>query len=705
MLKLFKKLIPLLLVAALCVGVLAGCGTVYSASPLEGGLPQGEVTSNGGFVVQKGDYIYFINGSADYSADNTYGDVVKGSLMRITVSALESGDYSSAQTVVPLLVVSQDFTSGVYIYGDYVYYATPNTLGTMQGEVQSSYLDFKSTRLDGTGTMRHYYVQVTDNATVYRYVQAEDGTVYLVYVDSAETEIHSYNTATGTDTALVSGYSDYALNADDRTDPTIYYTMPVVKKNTYTASSGGEQYSYNQLYRVSAFATESPYDETDMTGYTDSSLDEGDENYRMEYVNLGTLVLDGVGNDRDAYTATPFNRDWTEEVRDQIVSSAGYSYDIVKYTAGGVVFTQTNLDQNQAFVYRLDDAAYTAVQGWNSITANPARGANASDGDAITPVSVTTTNPTESALFYTVEENGAEVLYYIYVSDGTITRVRVSETATAANDYIEESVDIAKQQTDASLLFLQDGYLYYSMAGTNGNALYRLRYDGTADQYNILEGDAYDNDDYKPTRYLEIDYNSSWYAPEIVAGNLFFCNAESYSENYVYTMANPANNADLVALNERYDDTQTLIDDIAENFSDASNLAQYYYYAENLDAVLDTEGDYYDQYEQEDLDLAQAFANCEDVSSRFHLNFTSLKEGETFYNVRSAFYTMLGTVAEADDETIQDALKTDLLLADDTATDDTGWTWQWAAIFVPVGVVVIAAAVVTAVLVRRRKRR
>ena len=670
MLKLFKKLIPLLLAAALCAGLFIGCSASYAADPLEGGLPQGEVSSNGGFVVQKGNYVYFINGSADYSGDNTYGDVVKGSLMRIAVSALESGDLAAAQTVVPLLVVSQDYTSGVYIYGDYVYYATPNTLGTMQGEVQSSYLDFKSTKLDGTETMRHYYVQVTDNTTVYRYVQGEDGTVYLLYVDSAATEIRSYNTATGEETVLAAGYTDYVLNEDDRTDPTVYYTMPVVKKNTYTAASGGEQYSYNQLYRVSAFTTQSPYGETDMTGYTDSSLDEGEDGYTMEYVNLGTLVLDGVGGDRDAHTVTPFNRDWAETL--SINSSAGYTYALVKYAAGGLVFTRTNLDQSQAFVYRLDDAAFAAAKDWNSVTANPTVGVSA--GGAIAPVAVTTANAGENALFYTAD--GA--LYYIYVSEGSIVRVKVSSDP-ADKDYIAETVTLAKQQTDAALLYLDGGYLYYSMAGTNGNALYRLRYDGQAAQYNIFEGAAYDNDDYKPTRYLEIDYNSSWYEPEIVAGRLFFCNAESYAENYVYTLQNPADNAALAALNERYEDTQDVIDEIGESFAEASDLAQYYYYAESLAVVLDENGDHFSLYEQEDLDLAQAFAGCADASSRFHMNFTALKDGEKAYNVQSAFYRRLGALSEEDAETIEDALKADLLLSETTEETSTDESEETAA--------------------------
>ena len=50
----------------------------------------GEVVSNGGFVVEKGNYVYFINGVEAYSSDNTYGTPVKGALMRIAKSDLEA---------------------------------------------------------------------------------------------------------------------------------------------------------------------------------------------------------------------------------------------------------------------------------------------------------------------------------------------------------------------------------------------------------------------------------------------------------------------------------------------------------------------------------------------------------------------------------------------------------------------------------------
>ena len=703
MLKLCKKLIPLLLAAALCIGVLAGCAASYTRTGLEGGDPAGEVSSNGGFVVQKGDYVYFVNGAEEYSADNTFGKVVKGSLMRIKASDLADGNVAAAQTVVPSLIVSQDYSSGIYIYGDRVYYASPNVLGDMSGEVQNTYLDFKSSKLDGSETMRNYYVQVSDNTTVYRYVMVGE-TVYLLYVDSANTEIHSYNTSTKTDTVLVAGYADYELNADDLTDPTIYYTMPVVKKNTYTQATGGEEYAYQQLYRVSADATQSPYTIDLSEGYVDSSLSADDEGYMMEYVNLGTLVLDGIGADRDEYTVTPFNHDWTQET--QIYSARGYTYTLVKYTDGMLVFTLSDLDMSSdSTVFALDAAAQAQAQGWNSITANPATAAPSANG-AVFPLSVSGSNIAETALFYSVQAGETTTRYYLYVSGGAITRVRIG--ADNANDFVDETVILAGNQTDASLLYVQDGYLYYTMAGTNGNALYRIRHDGSVGDYNILTNE---DDDFKATKYLELDINSSWYDPEIVAGTLFFSNAETDAKNYTFVMQNPADNAALVALNDRYEATQDKIDSLDDKFGDAADLARYYYYKGDLDLALDEAGEYFARYSDESIAVAKAYAAC-NAPEGYLLDFSDLKEGETAYNTQSAFYRMLGAYSEADETAIADSLATTYLKADESAetdstdtTDGNGWTWQWAAIFVPVGAVVLFAVIVILIVTRKKARR
>ena len=123
----------------------AGCGDYYNSDRLEGDI-SGEVVSNGGFAVVKGNYVYYINGIESNTANNAYGEVQKGALMRISSSALSEGEYDSAEIVVPEIVYDGGYDAGIFIEGDYVYYATPNNTRNMQAEIENTWLNFKSAR-------------------------------------------------------------------------------------------------------------------------------------------------------------------------------------------------------------------------------------------------------------------------------------------------------------------------------------------------------------------------------------------------------------------------------------------------------------------------------------------------------------------------------------------------------------------------------
>jgi len=113
-----KKFAIAFLAIVLAFATFVGCAGNYTQKALDGDI-SGEVKSNGGFVVEKGNYVYFINGSEDYTVKNKFGDVTKGSLMRIAKTDLAAGNYAETDVVVPLLFVSQDYNSGIYVYGDY----------------------------------------------------------------------------------------------------------------------------------------------------------------------------------------------------------------------------------------------------------------------------------------------------------------------------------------------------------------------------------------------------------------------------------------------------------------------------------------------------------------------------------------------------------------------------------------------------------
>ena len=118
-----KKFLLIVAALVLVLALFAGCGGTYHFEPLDGydETSSAAVESNGGFVAKKGDWIYFINGTESNTASNTYGSVTKGSLVRISESALADGDYASAEVVIPEIVYDANYSAGIFIEGDYVY--------------------------------------------------------------------------------------------------------------------------------------------------------------------------------------------------------------------------------------------------------------------------------------------------------------------------------------------------------------------------------------------------------------------------------------------------------------------------------------------------------------------------------------------------------------------------------------------------------
>ena len=162
--KSFKKIIAVATAALMTAGALslAACGTDFK-TPQGGPAASDAVESNGGFVVAKGNYYYFINGVESYTADNTYGTPVKGALYRIKKEDVKA-KRNTAERVVPSIMSSGTYTNGgIYVYGDRVYYTTPNDVrDPVSGEIDSSVLRFQSAKLDGSD-IKDYFT-LTNNS-------------------------------------------------------------------------------------------------------------------------------------------------------------------------------------------------------------------------------------------------------------------------------------------------------------------------------------------------------------------------------------------------------------------------------------------------------------------------------------------------------------------------------------------------------------
>ena len=182
-----------LVVASLFVFTACG-GEDYKFDALENNpAASAPVSSNGGSYVQKGEYSYFINGAEDGTDKNTFGTYHKGSIVRVKTSDLTKKE-RVVETVVPKIIYAEEAnSSGFYIYGDKIYYTTPNSGKDTQGNVQMTKLDFMMANINGTGTK--IIATVDDNTQAFRFIQNNEK-VYLLYVGTADVEINEQKTST-----------------------------------------------------------------------------------------------------------------------------------------------------------------------------------------------------------------------------------------------------------------------------------------------------------------------------------------------------------------------------------------------------------------------------------------------------------------------------------------------------------------------------
>ncbi|MBQ9713887.1 MAG: hypothetical protein IJV83_01045 [Clostridia bacterium] len=515
----------------------------------------GEVSSNGGFVVEKGDFVYFINGVENTTADNDYGSPVKGALMRIKKSDLTAGNYGEAKIVVPSLFVAQDFNAGVYIYGDYVYYGTPSTDRTIEGDLGNSLIEFKRAKLDGTQAPMDGYYKRLAASTKYRFVQVdgvdkdEDGQddVFLLYEDGA---LKSYNTDTDEDTVLVKGAkSAFFYDQSDLANPNVYYTMAV----TYQAEEDNPSpLSYDQLYCVNAAASvyefsasEASYSVADKDGnkvktydFNEDAIGSVDSYLDLPYVNLGQLVLDGVGFKSQI---SHYNNETKEVIETSASEPTGYNYTIKRYASSGentgLYFTRTpcvSVGNATTSLYYVEDSD-TQADVWNTVTANKNLEMVALDATDVRDTSVIVIN----------NENGAREHIYMYVLDSEIKR------GSSASVEGKNVITLTRDTSSATLWTVKGNYLYFYEAGVKGKTLSRINYTG-----NVYDMDIGVEDDYTKITIPFVEYNASWYQPEFVGDYFLYANPQDYASdateyNYVYA-AKIGTTEDLLKAKEDY---------------------------------------------------------------------------------------------------------------------------------------------------------
>lgn len=224
-----------LIIFAICLMFLStGCSAEKKFSVLGGPEQADAVSSNGGMVVQKGNYIYYINGVSSTSAENAFGVPQKGTIVRMDLTTLEK------LIVVPKVVLSSYNKGGFYIFGDKIYYTSPSVEKDKDGKRLSSYLDYFCCNINGSGTKK--IITTISNSNPYKFFE-NDGIVYLLINDTSNKSVNVINTNTGKNTTILSEYSGTPIVADDGY---VYFNQVIYKDEEQKT----ETYTYNKLCRV-----------------------------------------------------------------------------------------------------------------------------------------------------------------------------------------------------------------------------------------------------------------------------------------------------------------------------------------------------------------------------------------------------------------------------------------------------------------------
>ena len=231
------KISSLLLVLVLCLMTLVGCTTNLDLPAKSAG-----VTGNGGLAVQKGEYIYFVNGytaisdlkDGDNLGGNDYAAIYRAKLTDGELSYDEDGKLTNVDKIIDK-VCGFDKTQ-IYIFDDYIYYATPNTEKVISSDSLSTnfeIIDFYRAKLDGTDRVHIYKTIRTSDSTKYAFYKLTDSdnvklAVYdgtaLYVIDTATKEVKTVSESVSSVALPV--YADYNVqnNQISKGAQNVYYT-------------------------------------------------------------------------------------------------------------------------------------------------------------------------------------------------------------------------------------------------------------------------------------------------------------------------------------------------------------------------------------------------------------------------------------------------------------------------------------------------
>ena len=243
--KISKKIMIVLALSLVFVMVFAGC-TSMTQTAVAGGDAKAVVENNGGLAVKQGAFIYYINGltaTADIKKkeDNTFGNVVKGAIMRAELDGDGNVKKGSQKVLVPLMALSANKKGGITVLGNWVYYTTPSIQKDKYDVLQTSYLEFMRTSIDGTVTQN--IATVDGQSTEYKFTS--DALVY--FANGTITRVSYDDEKVGATDIIAENVSSVVLPMSQTFDPAKGATDDVI---FYTKASQNDKDMFNITYAV-----------------------------------------------------------------------------------------------------------------------------------------------------------------------------------------------------------------------------------------------------------------------------------------------------------------------------------------------------------------------------------------------------------------------------------------------------------------------
>lgn len=230
-----KKFIRIVLCLCLCFVAISvsACGKKKLDSPAS----DSAVISNGGCVVQKGNYLYFTNGYSsleDIKKSNATKKFSHGGLYFAKLDEngeLVSEENGNTKDITRLSAKLAGFeASDLHIYGDYMYFTSVNTEENKSGELQTSHLEIYRIKLNGTKLKRVYRSGIEfendegDRQVEFSYFENNGDVYILINEDGTLKRIKCTSKAISSAKVVVSNFESLVLNTDS-CDQILYTTL------------------------------------------------------------------------------------------------------------------------------------------------------------------------------------------------------------------------------------------------------------------------------------------------------------------------------------------------------------------------------------------------------------------------------------------------------------------------------------------------